>query len=82
MVLGYLGQTFGRLLQAMISRRRERLADASAVRRRVIFTVQRSIAVRPAAGPRGVSQKNHFPGSEYVYYQTSSRAAFSLFASR
>ncbi len=31
MILGYLGQVFGRLLQAMISRRREALADASAV---------------------------------------------------
>jgi Zn-dependent protease with chaperone function len=31
MVVGYLGQIAGRLLQAMISRRREHLADASAV---------------------------------------------------
>ena len=31
MVLGYIGVFFGRLLQAAVSRHRERLADASAV---------------------------------------------------
>ena len=49
MVLGYIGVFFGRLLQAAVSRHRERLADASAVQ----FTRNPVGLVRRAAQDRG-----------------------------
>jgi hypothetical protein len=69
MLLGYIGVFFGRLLQAAVSRHRERLADASAVQ----FT-------RNPAGLSGALLKIAGAGSRLVSPETE-EVAHMLFAS-
>jgi Zn-dependent protease with chaperone function len=78
MVLGYIGVFFGRLLQAAVSRHRERLADASAVQ----FTrnpVGLSGALLKIAGT-GVGSRLQAPEAEEVAHMLFAAGLPRLFA--
>lgn len=79
MVLGYIGLFFGRLIQAAVSRQRERLADASAVQ----FTREPQglkgalVKIGAAAGP---GSRLHDTGAEEVAHMLFAPGMERLFA--